>query len=133
MKTVALRVVAMALFGALAFSGFAAVPAGASTSVPGEKFAGTYRVHIKPAGGDYGTFSMVLLVNGTGTDSAGDHIVWSHIHLQFSFTAFDLGETFFVTGHGTRNADGFSSRAHPGTIFRSDGSTAVWYAVKIKP
>jgi hypothetical protein len=134
MKAFAVRVIAMALFGAVAFTGLDAPPV-AATPAQTEKFAGTYRVHVNWHDSGYHTFSMVLLGNETGTDSFGNQIRWSHIGRQFSFYSFDLNETFFAHGTGVRNRNGFNSRKNPGTIELSTlfTDTGVWYAVKIRP
>ena len=134
MRIVVTRLIAIALFGAVAFTGFETAPVAAST--PGQilKFTGVYRMHIGTADGKFGnTFAMVFLGNGTGTDPFGDQVRWSHNGRHFSFTAFPLDESWIVVADGIRNRNGFNSRKNPGTLkFIFTGATSTWFAVKLR-
>jgi hypothetical protein len=131
MKTFAVRMVATALFGAVAFTGLGAAPVAARTSGQAEKFAGTYRVHVKWLDQTWSTYRMVLLVNGTGSDEGGNSITWSHVGRQFTYYTFDEERSFSIRGDGVRNQSGFNTRKNPGPFEASFGDSAVWYAVKI--
>jgi hypothetical protein len=138
MKTRAVRVIAMALFSAVAFTGFATGPASASTPAQWLKFSGIYRFHVGTPDGKFSDSSFKIeFSNGSGTDPGHNQIQWSHVGRHFHYTIFPLSEAWFIVGDGIRNRNGLSSRKNPGTykiIYTNDfhEEPHTWFAVKVR-
>ena len=134
MRRVAMCFVGL-LIGVAPMFGAAYAAAGPTTAGPRSPVAGTYELFFRydPSlrmGKKWNSFGLTLNRDGSGSTSTGEAGFWSISKRAFSlhlYNGFPAGMNFGET----KNADGFSTRARPGSWSSDPTFYGTWYATKL--